>query len=57
LQVRRPRQEHWGKHLHQMLEELDFADWTEIDTDDSVEWVKRVRREQETRHGLKWEQD
>jgi hypothetical protein len=38
-----------------MLEELDFTDWTDVDTDDPVEWVKRVRREQETRHGLKTE--
>ena len=50
-----PRQEDWGRHLLQMLEELDFTDWTDIDTDDPVEWVKRVRREQETRHGLKTE--
>jgi hypothetical protein len=47
-----PRQEHWGKHLLQRLEELDFTYWTDIDTDDPVEWVKRARREQETRHGL-----
>jgi hypothetical protein len=52
-----PRQEHWGKHLLQMLEKMDFTDWTDIDTDDPVEWVKRVRREQETRRGLNWEQD
>jgi hypothetical protein len=47
-----PRQEHWGRHLLQMLEELDFTDWRDIDTDNPVEWVKRVRHEQETRHGL-----
>jgi hypothetical protein len=47
-----PRQGHWGRHLLQMLDELDFTDWTDIDIDDAVEWVKRVRREQETRHGL-----
>jgi hypothetical protein len=52
-----PRQEHWGKHLLQMLEKMDFTDWTDIDTDDPVEWVKRVRREQETLRGLNWEQD
>jgi hypothetical protein len=51
------REEHWGKHLLQVLEGLDFTDWTDIDTDDPVEWVKRVRREQETRRGLNWEQD
>src|SRR4051794_37382270 len=47
-----PRQEHRGKHLLQMLEELDFTGWTDINTDDPVEWVKRVRRDQQTRHGL-----
>lgn len=52
-----PREEHWGKHLLQMLDALDFTDWTEIDTDDPVEWVKRIRREQEMRRGLNWEQD
>jgi hypothetical protein len=49
-----PREEHWGKHLLQVLDTLDFTDWTSIDTDDPVEWVKRVRREQETRRGLDW---
>jgi putative IMPACT (imprinted ancient) family translation regulator len=34
------REEHWGKHLLQVLEGLDFTDWTDIDTDDPVEWVK-----------------
>jgi hypothetical protein len=52
-----PHEEHWGKHLLQVLEELDFTDWTYIDTDDPVEWVKRVRREQDMRRGLHWEQD
>jgi hypothetical protein len=36
---------------------MDFTGWTDIDTDDPVEWVRRVRREQETRRGLNWEQD
>ena len=52
-----PRQEHWGKHLLQMLDKMDFTDWTDIETDDPVEWVKRVRREQVTRRGLNLEQN
>jgi hypothetical protein len=52
-----PREEHWGKHLLQVLDTLDFTDWTSIDTDDPVEWVKRVRREQETRRDLDWGHD
>jgi hypothetical protein len=47
-----PRQAHWGRHLLYMLEEPDSTAWTDIDTEDAVEWVKRVRREQETWHGL-----
>jgi len=48
---------HWGKALLQMLEELDFTGWTDIDTDDPVEWVKRVRQEQVIRRGLDWGQE
>jgi hypothetical protein len=51
------QEEHWGKRLLQVLEGLDFTDWTDIDTDDPVEWVKRVRREQVTRRGLNLEQN
>jgi hypothetical protein len=51
------REQHWGKRLLQMLEGLDFTDWTDIDTDDPVEWVKQVRREQVTRRGLNLEQN
>jgi hypothetical protein len=52
-----PREEHWGKHLLQVLDTLDCTDWTNIDTEDPVEWVKRVRREQEMRRGLNWGHD
>ena len=51
------REEHWGKHLLQVLGELDFSDWTDIETDDPVEWVKQVRREQVARRGLNLEQN
>jgi hypothetical protein len=51
------REEHWGKRLLQVLEGLDFTGWTDIDTDDPVEWVKRVRREQVTRRSLNLEQN
>lgn len=35
---------HWGRHLVQLIDELDFSDWTDIDADDPVEWVQRVRQ-------------
>jgi hypothetical protein len=47
-------EEHWGKRLVQLVEELDFTNWTDIDTDDPVEWVRRVRKDQAARRGLDW---
>ncbi|MEQ8672241.1 MAG: hypothetical protein RLP44_01205 [Aggregatilineales bacterium] len=35
---------HWGKNLISLLDQLDFTDWTDIDIDDPVEWVRHVRR-------------
>jgi hypothetical protein len=48
---------HWGKHLAELVESLDLTDWTTNDTEDSVEWVKRIRQEQAARRGLDWGSD
>jgi hypothetical protein len=50
-------EEHWGKHLVQLVEELDFTGWSYIDVDDPVEWVRRVRQDQAARRGLDWRSD
>ena len=50
-------EEHWGRHLVQLLKELDFTDWTDINTDDAVEWVRRVRQDQAARRRLDWGAD
>jgi hypothetical protein len=47
-------EEHWGRHLVQLIEELDFTGWTDIDAEDPVEWVHRVRQDQAARRGLDW---
>jgi hypothetical protein len=49
--------EHWGQKLLLLVEELDMSDWTDIEIDDPVEWVKHIRQEQEKHRGLNWEQD
>jgi hypothetical protein len=50
-------EEHWGRRLAQLLEELDFTNWTDVNTDDPVEWVTRARQGQAARRGLDWGHD
>lgn len=50
-------EQHWGRNLVQMVREMDFSDWDDIDSDDPVEWVRRVRQDQATRRGLDWGTD
>lgn len=52
-----PAREHWGKHVVQLVKELDLTNWTGIDANDPVEWVRRAREDQAARRGLDWESD
>jgi hypothetical protein len=41
--------EHWGQALNRLLDALDLSDWEALEIDDPVEWVKALRRKDETR--------
>jgi hypothetical protein len=47
--------ETWGQALVRLVKELDMSDWTDIDIDDPVEWVKAVRKQEEDRLKAYWE--
>jgi hypothetical protein len=47
--------EHWGQALNQLLDVLDLSDWEALEIDDPVEWVKALRREDESRLDTYWD--
>lgn len=47
--------EHWGRALNRLLDALDLSDWEALDVDDPVEWVKALRREDESRLDTYWD--
>jgi len=38
-------QEHWGRKLSALLDEMDTTDWDALDIDDPVAWVKAQREQ------------
>jgi hypothetical protein len=45
---------HWGQALNRLLDALDLSDWEALEIDDPVEWVKRLRRQDESRLDAYW---
>jgi hypothetical protein len=46
--------EHWGQALIRLMDTLDLSDWEALKIDDPVEWVKTLRREDESRLDPYW---
>ncbi len=53
----RPHDEHWGKQLNGLLDELGPIELSHPEIDDPVEWVKKIRQDQDALHELDWGQD
>ena len=49
MPVTKPPAEHWGQALNRLLDTLDLSDWEALEINDPVEWVKTLRREDESR--------
>jgi hypothetical protein len=47
-------EKHWGKQLLKLLDSLDMNGWDVMGTDDPVEWVKAVRRQDLSRLEAYW---
>lgn len=47
--VTKEPQEHWGKSLNRLLDSFDMSDWENLDIDDPVAWVKKLRAEEQKR--------
>jgi hypothetical protein len=45
---------HWGQALNRLLDALNLSDWEALEIDDPVEWVKTLRRQDETRLDSYW---
>jgi hypothetical protein len=41
--------EHWGQALNRLVDALDLSDWEALEINDPVEWVKALRRQDESR--------
>jgi hypothetical protein len=46
--------EHWGQTLNRLVDVLDLSDWEALEINDPVEWVKALRRQDESRLDLYW---
>jgi hypothetical protein len=46
--------EHWGQAVIGLLGALDLSDWEALKVEDPVEWVKTLRRENESRLDAYW---
>jgi hypothetical protein len=46
--------EHWGQSLNRLLDALDMSDWEALEINDPVEWVKALRRKDESRLDAYW---
>jgi hypothetical protein len=47
-------QEHWGKNLLRLLDELGPIELVHPEIEDSVEWVKQIRKEQQQKRLGDW---
>jgi hypothetical protein len=46
--------EHWGQALNRLVDALDLSDWEALEINDPVEWVKALRRQDESRLDPYW---
>jgi hypothetical protein len=46
--------EHWGQALNRLVDALDLSDWEALEINDPVEWVKALRRQDESRLNPHW---
>jgi hypothetical protein len=47
--------EHWGQNLLRLLDEMEPVELIHPEIEDPVEWVKQIRREQEQKRNIDWE--
>ena len=45
---------HWGQALNRLLDALDLSDWEALEINEPVEWVKTLRRKDESRLDAYW---
>jgi hypothetical protein len=50
-------EEHWGKNLLRLSDEIGPIDLIYPEITDPVEWVKQIRRDQQRRRLGDWDQD
>ena len=55
MPVMQPPAEHWGQALNRLLDTLDLSDWEALEINDPIEWVKTLRREDESRLDPYWD--
>lgn len=49
--------EHWGKNLLRLLDEIGPIEMVHPEIEDSVEWVKQIRKEQRQKRLGDWGED
>lgn len=49
-----PQEEHWGKSLNRMLDEMEPIEMLYPEIEDPVEWVKRLRADEQRRRLGDW---
>lgn len=47
----------WGERLVLLLEKIGPIELLYPEIEDATEWVKQIRRDQDERRGLKWDDD
>lgn len=48
--------EQWGQALNRLVDALDLSDWEAMEINDPVEWVKALRRHDESRLDPYWKE-
>ncbi len=51
------QEEHWGRNLLRLLDELEPLEIEHPDIEDTVEWVKQIRRDEQKRRLGDWGED
>jgi hypothetical protein len=49
-------EEHWGKSLNRLMDEIEPIEMKYPEIEDSVEWVKRLRAEERKRRLGNWDE-
>jgi hypothetical protein len=47
--------EHWGQNLVRLLDETGPVELIHPEIEDATEWVRQIRRDQESQRGLNWD--